>query len=63
MPALDGGDAGTLRVEHDLVQLLLQRRRLADEERAGHVAVIAVVQRADIDDDRVPGSITVSVGR
>ena len=51
---LDRVDAGSLGGEHHLVELELLLRRLTDEERARHVAVIAVVQRADIDDDRVP---------
>ena len=52
-PACTAATPAHSRGQHDVVELLLPRSRRAGDERACHVAVIAVVQRTDVDDDRV----------
>ena len=49
----DRGDPGALRRRHQFVQLALLRGRLADHVRPGHVGVVAVDERADVDDHGV----------
>ena len=64
----DRGDAGVLRRRHQLVELALLRGRLADHVRPGHVGVVAVDERTDVDDhrvaldDRPPGRFVVRAG-
>ena len=41
-----------LRLEHDREHLGLQRSGITDGERPGHVAVVAVVERAEVDHHR-----------
>ena len=64
----DRGEAGELGLEHEVVDPSLLVGRLADDERAGHVGVVAVDERADVDDhgvaldDRAPAGLVVRAG-
>ena len=51
-PGAHGVEPGELGLEDQLVDRAAARRRLADDERAGHVGVVAVDERADVDDRR-----------
>ena len=42
-----------LRLQDDPVDLLQAGRHAADADRAGHVRAVVVLQRADVDDDRL----------
>ena len=59
---------GELSLEHEVVDVLLLLVRLADDERAGHVRVVAVDERTDVDDhrvaldDRAPAGVVVRPG-
>ena len=45
-----------LRLEHVPVQLALPLGRLAEEDGAGHVAVVAVHHATEVDEERVAGA-------